>query len=106
MHRAKDAGQEAPFLDRPYSIPYRCLVPKGSQNLLVSGGLVSADRQAFSSARVQAQCMATGQAAGTAAALCASATVRPANLDPHLLRERLRSQGAVLSPPTLTGATS
>ena len=96
MHRAKDSKQEAPFLDHPYSIPYRCLVPKGSRNLLVSGGLISADRQAFSSARVQAQCMATGQAAGTAAAMCAGASIPPSRLDSRQLRERLRAQGAVL----------
>ena len=102
MHRAKDASQEAPFLDRPYSIPYRCLVPQGSQNLLVAGGLISADRQAFSSARVQAQCMATGQAAGTAAALCVSAGIVCAKLDPRRLRERLQAQGAVLAPPQKT----
>jgi hypothetical protein len=106
MHRPKDATQEAPFLDRPYSIPYRCLVPKGSQNLLVSGGLISADRQAFSSARVQAQCMATGQAAGTAAALCAAGSVLPSNLDSRQLRQRLAAQGAVLRPSAKAGATS
>lgn len=106
MHRSKDASQEAPFLDRPYSVPYRCLVPQGSQNLLVCGGLISADRQAFSSARVQAQCMATGQAAGTAAALCAAGAVMPSSLDFSQLRRRLVAQGAVLCPSAKTGATS
>ena len=106
MHRSKDATQEAPFLDRPYSIPYRCLVPKGSRNLLVSGGLISADRQAFSSARVQAQCMATGQAAGTAAALCAAGAVLPSTLDFRQLRQRLAAHGAVLRPSIEKGAMS
>lgn len=97
MHNAKDAGQQAPFLDHAYSIPYRCLVPERSRNLLVAGGLVSADRTAYSSARVQAQCMATGQAAGAAAALCARLRIGPTDLKPAVLQDRLRAEGAILA---------
>jgi hypothetical protein len=97
MHNPKDASQHAPFLNHAYSIPYRCLVPEESQNLLAAGGLISADRTAYSSARVQAQCMATGQAAGAAAALCAKLQVKPKNLKTTVLQDRLRAQGAILA---------
>ena len=56
-------------LKQPYEIPYRCLLPKGVDNLLVAGRPVSADHVAHSSLRIQPNCYALGQAAGTAAAL-------------------------------------
>ena len=51
------------------TIPFRALVPKGSTNLLVAGRCVSSDRLANSALRVQASCMAMGQAAACAAVL-------------------------------------
>ena len=53
------------------TVPLRSLVAKGVRNLLVAGRCRSADRVANSGLRVQAACMATGQAAGEAAALAA-----------------------------------
>ena len=53
-----------------YSIPYRCLVPKGVDNLLVAGRCIGADRAMQASTRVIPCCYITGQAAGAAAALC------------------------------------
>ena len=54
------------------TIPLRSLAPKGSRNLLVAGRSISSDRLANSAPRVQASCMAMGQAAGAAAALAAA----------------------------------
>jgi hypothetical protein len=54
-----------------YAIPARCLVARGVDNLLAAGRCISADRNALGSARVTGTCMATGQAAGTMAALAA-----------------------------------
>jgi len=54
-----------------YAIPARCLVAQGIDNLLAAGRCISADREALGSARVQGTCMATGQAAGSMAALAA-----------------------------------
>lgn len=51
------------------TIPYRALIPKGSHRLLAAGRCISGDTDANSAYRVQAPCMATGQAAGAAAAL-------------------------------------
>ena len=59
-------------LKQPYEIPFRCLLPRGVDNLLVAGRPISADHVANSSLRIQPNCYALGQAAGTAAALAAS----------------------------------
>jgi hypothetical protein len=53
----------------PYQIPFECLIPKDSVNLLIAGRCFSADRLAFSSARVMTTCSMLGQAAGYGAAL-------------------------------------
>jgi hypothetical protein len=52
-----------------YGIPYRALLPNEIDNLLVAGRCISATREAQSSLRLTPGCMATGQAAGVAAAL-------------------------------------
>jgi len=79
-----------------YEIPYRCLVPKKVDNLLVAGRCASASHEAMGSARVVGTCMAMGQAAGTAVALCAIEDVVPRRLDLGKLQERLLEQGAIL----------
>lgn len=96
IHRAADSKQDVNFLRAPYPIPYRAIVPQGAGNVLVAGGCVSATREAFASIRVQAQCMALGQAAGTAAALCAERHIKVTELDGKLLRNVLKKQGAVV----------
>ena len=53
-----------------YGIPYRCLIPVGFKNLAAAGRIISADRAMMASVRIMSACFATGQAAGTAAALC------------------------------------
>jgi hypothetical protein len=52
-----------------YTIPLRCLIPKTIENLLFAGRLICADPVAFASVRGMPQCMAMGQAVGTAAAM-------------------------------------
>jgi hypothetical protein len=96
IHRATDSLQHAQFITQPYDIPYRALVPVGSENVLVAGGLVSATREAFGSIRVQAQCMALGQAAGTAAAMCIATGQSVSDLDGAALRQRLGAAGAIV----------
>jgi len=79
-----------------YDVPYRCLVPKKVDNLLVAGRCASASHEAMGSARVVGSCMAMGQAAGTAAALCVVDHVVPRGLDVEGLQRRLVEQGAIL----------
>ncbi len=82
-----------------YGIPYRCLVPTGVDQLLVAGRCISASHVALGSVRVTVICMATGQAAGTAAALGALSETRPRDLDPQRLRTVLSEQGAIVGQP-------
>jgi FAD dependent oxidoreductase len=76
-----------------YAIPWRCLLPREVDGLAVAGRCLSATHDAHASVRSMGQCMAMGQAAGTAAAL-AGAGLRA--LDPRRLRERLTADGALL----------
>ncbi len=59
-------------------IPYRTLLVRDAANVLVAGRCFSATHDAHASVRSMAQCMAMGQAAGTAAALAVGARRRPA----------------------------
>lgn len=79
-----------------YEIPYRCLVPRQVENLLVAGRPISADHEGAASARVIPPCYATGQAAGTAASLALQQGVTPRNVDIARLRQTLREQGAIV----------
>lgn len=81
----------------PYEIPYRCLLPQGVKNLLVAGKPISTTHRAHGSTRVPGTSLATGQAAGVAAALVArdGGTARTVNLD-HLQAE-LHAQGAIVA---------
>lgn len=77
-------------------IPYRCLIPKGAYNLIVAGRCIAADGQAMGPARIMSTCMATGQAAGTAAAMTLVHGCGFKELDPKLLRERLRRDHGIV----------
>jgi glycine/D-amino acid oxidase-like deaminating enzyme len=77
-----------------YGIPYRSLLPLGVENLLVAGRCFSATHDAHASARSMGTCMAMGQAAGTAAALSVADGTAPRALDPTVVRDRLRADGA------------
>ena len=76
-------------------IPYRTLVPLKIKNLLVAGRCFSATHDAHASVRSMGQCMAMGQAAGTAAALSDT----PRELPFPTLRDKLLALGAVLETP-------
>ena len=80
-------------------IPYRSLVVRDSVNVLVAGRCFSATHDAHASVRSMAQCMAMGQAAGTAAALATAAGIDPREVDIAALRDRLTGDGAILELP-------
>ena len=86
-------------------IPYRTLLVRDADNVLVVGRCFSATHDAHASVRSMGQCMAMGQAAGTAAALALAGGRAPRDLDPAVLRDRLRTDGAVLDvPPVPAGS--
>jgi len=79
-----------------YDIPYRSLVPKHINGLLLSGRCISGSSAAHGSYRTQGGIMGIGQAAGAAAALCAMNDVEPRELDYKLLQSTLIKIGASL----------
>ncbi len=78
------------------TIPLRALVPKGSRNLLAAGRCVSSDRLANSALRVQASCMAMGQAAGAVAALAAQLNTTPLAVPINDVKVLLRRHEAIV----------
>ena len=72
-----------------FDIRYGCLVARSIDHLLMAGRCLSASHRAESSLRIQQTCMATGQAAGTAAALSLRAGLTPRELDPHAVIAQL-----------------
>jgi len=80
--------------DAYHGIPYRCLVPLGVDNLLVAGRCISATFEPQGSIRIQANCRAFGEAAGTAAAMCAARDITPRDLPADELLGVLRVNGA------------
>jgi hypothetical protein len=78
------------------TIPLGALIPKGSRNLLAAGRCLSSDRLANSALRVQASCMAMGQAAGATAALAARSATTPRSVPLGELRTLLREHGAIV----------
>jgi glycine/D-amino acid oxidase-like deaminating enzyme len=79
-----------------YDIPYRCLLPKGVEGLVLAGRCLSASHDAHASVRSMGQCMAMGQAAGLAAAQAASKAKSPREVDVRQLQSDLIQLGAIL----------
>lgn len=96
-HPGSDTRWEYLPTGATYDIPLRSLIPQTVANVLTAGRCLSATHDAHASVRSMGQCMAMGQAAGTAAALALQVdnTVRAVSV-PHL-QQQLRSDGALFS---------
>lgn len=77
-----------------YDIPYRSLVVKGFDNLLVAGRCIGADFLAEASVRVQQNARATGEATGIAAAMALNQGITPHEIDGAKVRARMIERGA------------
>ncbi|HET6428574.1 MAG TPA: FAD-dependent oxidoreductase, partial [Phycisphaerae bacterium] len=78
------------------TIPRGAMLPAGSRFLLVAGRCISGDKEAHSAYRVEAPCMATGQAAGAMAALSAQTGADPEDLPIPDVHAMLRQHGAIV----------
>ncbi|MDD5350437.1 MAG: FAD-dependent oxidoreductase [Chthoniobacteraceae bacterium] len=84
-----------------HGIPYRCLVPKKLQNVLVAGRSISCERAVQGSVRVMPVCLAMGEAAGMAAAHAVQSHCGDVRaVDTARLRHRLQEEGGYLPEPT------
>lgn len=90
------AGEEYAILGGWYGIPYRAIIPKKIENLLVAGEMITSDWVVWMSIRLTGGCMLTGQAAGTAAALAAKSNISPRDLEYSELEQALICDGVFL----------
>jgi hypothetical protein len=79
-----------------YYIPYRSLLAKEFPNLLVAGRCISVDHRVHHATKEIPPCMATGEAAGTAAALAVRARIEPKQVEVKMLQGQLEKGGAIL----------
>jgi ribulose 1,5-bisphosphate synthetase/thiazole synthase len=79
-----------------HDVPYRAILPEKLDGLLVAGRCISATHVAAAAGKSMGNCMATGHAAGVAAAMCAKANVTPRELKVADLQNALRSDGVDL----------
>ncbi len=77
-------------------IPYRCLVPKKIEGLLVACRAFSSEDSINQYFNIIPPCLCYGQAAGTAAALAVKAGVQPRKVDYKALQKNLVKQGVNL----------
>ena len=79
-----------------FAIPYRSLLPRKIEGLLVAGRCISCDFGSFGAVRLMVGCALTGQATGTAAALSLKEKCMPRQLNTERLREQLKNSGMML----------
>ncbi len=77
-------------------IPYRCLVPRRIEGLLVACRAFSSEDKVNTHFNIIPPCMCFGQAAGTAAAMAVKDGIQPRHVDYKALRNNLASQGVIL----------
>jgi len=82
IHDPKGGPTQFQFIENGgyYSVPYRALLPKGIEGLLVAGRCISADHNAMGTVRIMGCVIAQGAAAGKAAATCARQNITPRQL--------------------------
>lgn len=93
-------GKDSKFEDivpgHPFYMPYRCMLPVNIEGLIVTGRCISVTPEAMGGTRIMPVCMGLGQAAGTAAAICAKHGVSPAEINIKELQATLIEDGAYL----------
>ena len=98
IHNPEGAGTSHHYFgsEEWYEIPYRCLIPKGIKNMLVSGRCISSTHEAQASFRVMPFCCEIGQAAGAAMSLAVRDGIEPREIDVKELQDILRSEGILI----------
>lgn len=81
---------------KPYDIPLGALIPRNVKNLLTAGRCISGSHRAHASYRVMSICMATGEAAGVAAAVALREGIEVANVKSSSVQEILTKRGVKL----------
>ncbi len=82
-----------PTTGRYMQVPYRAMLPKGVENLLVTGRAIGGDKVAHAGTRNMACCAVAGQGAGIAAALSVKSAVSPHDVNITEVQTELKRQG-------------
>ena len=82
--------------DGAFDIPYRALVPKGLENVLVAGRCISVNSYAHGATRNMAPCLVMGESAGVATAMAAQEGVSMQELDVDRLQDALEERRVFL----------
>lgn len=98
IHNPEGSGTSHYFFPEGqyYTIPYRSLIPKDAENLLVAGRCISTTHEAQASIRIMRIVCSLGEAAGTAAAIAAKSGCTVKNVDAEALQTQLKKQGAFI----------
>jgi ribulose 1,5-bisphosphate synthetase/thiazole synthase len=83
-----------PTTGRYFHVPYRALLPRAIENLLVAGRSIGGDKISHAAVRNMMCCAVSGQGAGVAAAVSVKAGQALDRLDMGLVQAELRRQGA------------
>lgn len=90
-------GRRIEWEERPiWQIPYRALVPRKTENLLVAGRCFSFEQDLFQDARIIGTCLITGHGAGVAAALAADTGDSVKQIDIEKIQQILKDQNVYL----------
>ncbi len=94
IHNPKGKGVELKELEGVYyHIPYRCITPKGFDNIFVAGRCISATHEAQGACRTIPICASVGEAAGVAASLCVKSGVTSRELNIETLQHKIEEFG-------------
>lgn len=98
IHNPEGAGTSHYYFGKGqwYEIPYRCLLPKGMDNLLVAGRCISSTHEAQASYRIMPFCAELGQAAGTAVAVAVQEKTNVRSVDVKKVQTLLRADGFLI----------
>ncbi len=83
-------------LDEYYTIPYRSLIPKSVNNMLVAGRCISSDHGAQASYRVMSTVCCIGEAAGTAIGIAVKGKTGLRQVNVKKLQDTLKANGAFI----------
>ena len=90
-------GKKISVNERPlWQIPYRSLLPRKTENLLVAGRCFCFERELVEDTRIIGTCLVTGHGAGAAAGLAIKEKENPRNINTRKLKQLLLQQGAWL----------
>ena len=98
IHNPEGSGTSHHFFEQGtyYTIPYRSLIPKDAENLLVAGRCISATHEAQASIRIMAIVCTLGHAAGAAAAIAVKDGKNVKDIDVSVLQDTLRKENACI----------